>query len=102
VFVNGVVTTLLYLLAALAGTNDADIGTTIAMGLLGAWFVATIVPGMALFVRRLHDASLSGWMALLGFIPLAGGTITLVFALMGPKPEGQRFDRPGMDVGAGS
>lgn len=50
---------------------------------------------MALVVRRLHDANYSGWMALLGLIPLVGGIILLVFVLTGSKPEGQRFDRPG-------
>jgi uncharacterized membrane protein YhaH (DUF805 family) len=94
ILVNGVVSNLFYLLAVLAGINDADVGSVIALGLLGAWLLATILPGVALIVRRLHDANLSGWMALLGLIPLAGGIILLVFVLMGPKPEGQRFDHP--------
>jgi uncharacterized membrane protein YhaH (DUF805 family) len=95
ILVNGVVSNLFYLLAMLAGVNDANVASVIALGLLGAWTLATLVPGVALVVRRLHDANLSGWMALVGLIPLAGGIVLLVFVLMGSKPEGQRFDRPG-------
>jgi uncharacterized membrane protein YhaH (DUF805 family) len=94
ILVNGVISNLFYLLAVLAGVNDANVVAVIALGLLVAWGLATLVPGLALVVRRLHDASFSGWMALLGLIPLAGGIIILVFVLMGPKAEGQRFDRP--------
>lgn len=89
--VNNIVTILLYFIAVLADTNGtADVGP----GLLAVWLLATIVPGVALTVRRLHDANLSGWLVLLGLIPLVGGIILLVFVLMAPKPEGQRFDRP--------
>ena len=95
ILVNGVVSNLSYLLAVLAGVNDANVAAVIALGLLIVWTLATLVPGVALVVRRLHDANYSGWMALLGLIPLAGGIVLLVFVLMGPKPEGQQFDRPG-------
>ena len=95
ILVNGVVSNLFYLLAVLAGVNDANVAAVIALGLLIVWTLATLVPGVALVVRRLHDANYSGWMALLGLIPLAGGIVLLVFVLMGPKPEGQQFDRPG-------
>jgi uncharacterized membrane protein YhaH (DUF805 family) len=95
ILVNGVVSNLFYLLAMLAGVNDANVASVIALGLLFAWTLATLVPGVALVVRRLHDANYSGWMALLGLIPLVGGIVLLVFVLTGPKPEGQRFDQPG-------
>jgi uncharacterized membrane protein YhaH (DUF805 family) len=95
ILVNGVVSNLFYLLAVLAGVNDANVAAVIALGLLIVWTLATLDPGVALVVRRLHDANYSGWMALLGLIPLAGGIVLLVFVLMGPKPEGQQFDRPG-------
>lgn len=58
------------------------------------WGLAIIVPSLAVAVRRLHDANFSGWMYLLGLIPLAGSIIILVFTLLPSRPEGQRFDRP--------
>ncbi|MGT2461300.1 DUF805 domain-containing protein [Sinomonas atrocyanea] len=62
--------------------------------LMVVWGLAVIVPTLALTVRRLHDVNMSGWMVLLGLIPFVGGIVVLVFTLLGPKPEGQRFDVP--------
>jgi uncharacterized membrane protein YhaH (DUF805 family) len=45
----------------------------------GVYVLAVIVPGLAVAVRRLHDTSKSGWMLLVGFIPLVGGILLLVF-----------------------
>lgn len=58
------------------------------------WGLAVVVPSLALTVRRLHDVNMSGWMILLGLIPFVGGIIVLVFTLLPPKSEGQRFDQP--------
>ena len=58
------------------------------------WGLATIVPSLALTVRRLHDSNKSGLLVLLALIPFAGAIILLVFTLMGPDPAGQRFDQP--------
>ncbi|WP_328914028.1 MULTISPECIES: DUF805 domain-containing protein [unclassified Streptomyces] len=43
------------------------------------YVVAVIVPSLAVTMRRLHDTGKSGWFILLGFIPLVGGIIVLVF-----------------------
>ena len=59
--------------------------------------LATIIPGLAVQVRRFHDQDKSGWFVLLGFIPFIGGLIVLVFMLLegtrgenrfGPDPKG--------------
>ncbi|OIH97065.1 DUF805 domain-containing protein [Curtobacterium sp. MCBA15_001] len=62
--------------------------------LIALWGLAILVPSLALYWRRLHDANLPGPFYFLGLIPFVGAIILLVFALMGSKPEGQRFDRP--------
>jgi len=84
-----------------AGNHDTngDVPIFTAVG-LGLWVLATIIPGIALSVRRLHDIGLSGWFALL-FAVLSlisiGGLIQLVVALIpsqkhdnkwGPVPAG--------------
>jgi uncharacterized membrane protein YhaH (DUF805 family) len=60
-----------------------------------AW-LALIVPGLAVGVRRLHDLGKSGWWLLLAFVPLIGGIVLLVFFatdgvrgdnLYGPDPK---------------
>lgn len=45
-----------------------------------------LLPGLAVFVRRLHDTGRSAWWILLGLIPLIGGIILLVFTCMDSEP----------------
>lgn len=63
------------------------------------FIVATIVPSVAIQVRRQHDIGLSGWFYLLALVPYIGGLILLVFAFIpsqahdnkwGPIPYGVR------------
>lgn len=61
--------------------------------ILGIWGLATIVPWLALSWRRFHDTNHSGGFWFLGFIPIVGGIIVLIFMLLPPNPEGARFDR---------
>ena len=77
------------------GTSVPGPGMVIGLILAAIWFIAVIVPSLALSVRRLHDANFSGWMLLLGFVPFVGGIILLVFMVMEAKPAGQRFDQHG-------
>jgi uncharacterized membrane protein YhaH (DUF805 family) len=53
--------------------------------------LATIVPGFAVTIRRLHDIGKSGWNILFGFIPCVGGFILLYFALMPGDPGTNEF-----------
>ncbi|KFG70191.1 DUF805 domain-containing protein [Microvirga sp. BSC39] len=41
--------------------------------------LALIIPSIAAGVRRLHDTDKSGWWLLLGFIPLVGAIVLIVF-----------------------
>ena len=41
--------------------------------------LATIIPSIAVSVRRLHDLDKSGWWYLLGLVPLIGALILLVW-----------------------
>lgn len=66
-------------------------------GIVGLiWILVTIVPALAVLVRRLHDTGKSGWWALIGFVPLVGGIVLLVFTVLdsdagensqGPSPN---------------
>jgi len=40
--------------------------------------LATLIPGIAVGVRRLHDVGKSGWFYLIAFIPIIGGIWLLV------------------------
>ncbi|WP_257998258.1 DUF805 domain-containing protein [Zhihengliuella halotolerans] len=54
--------------------------------------LATIVPSVAVIVRRLHDAGFSGFLALLGLVPVLGQIALLVLAALESKPEGAKYD----------
>jgi uncharacterized membrane protein YhaH (DUF805 family) len=49
-------------------------------GIVGLiWIFATIVPAIAVLIRRLHDTNRSGWWSLIGLVPFAGAIVLLVF-----------------------
>lgn len=78
------------------GTSD---GTTITMnpiftGLQSIVNLVTLVPSIAIAVRRLHDTGRSGWWNLIVLVPFVGWIILLVLLAGGSKPEGVRFDNP--------
>ena len=56
--------------------------------LSGIYCLAVLLPGIAVSVRRLHDIGKSGWYYLLGFIPIVGPIILLVWFCT----EGERFE----------
>ncbi|MBM9912300.1 MULTISPECIES: DUF805 domain-containing protein [Stenotrophomonas] len=62
-------------------------GITIgALALVGLLWLATIVPLIAVTVRRLHDCGQSGWLYLLALVP-GGGLVILIFALLPGTPQ---------------
>ncbi|RFA10682.1 DUF805 domain-containing protein [Subtercola boreus] len=71
--------------------NPGPVGVLAAI-ILFVWVLATIVPTIALTVRRLHDTDRSGWWVFIALVPLVGGIVLLVFTLSAPVPAGERFD----------
>ena len=53
----------------------------------------TLLPSIAVTVRRLHDTNRSGWWCLLSFVPFAGYVVA-IFCVLEPDPAGARFDAP--------
>jgi uncharacterized membrane protein YhaH (DUF805 family) len=100
-FAVGVVLNIITSVAGAAGSTVTADGTAVPgpgalVGgiLLIIWGLAVIVPSFALLVRRLHDANLSGWLALLILVPFLGALALIVMAILPSNPAGQRFDRP--------
>jgi len=57
-------------------------------GIVGlVWILATIVPALAVLVRRLHDTGRTGWWALIGLVPFVGGIVLLVFTVLDSREE---------------
>lgn len=84
------------LLAVILGVAIAENGSSAepssagmsAFVVAGLIFVAGILPGLAVTVRRLHDQDKSGWFILVNFIPYVGGLIMLVLAFL-PGTDGE-------------
>ena len=83
----------------LSETGEAAPGILFWIGgaVLGIWVLASIIPSIAVQVRRFHDQDKSGWLVLLNLIPSIGGIIVLVFMCLegtrgpnqyGPDPKG--------------
>jgi uncharacterized membrane protein YhaH (DUF805 family) len=63
----------------------------IFLGLWFLWWLATLVPNIALGWRRVHDAGLPGPVWLVGmFVSVAA----IVLGCLGPNPTGAQYDRP--------
>jgi len=101
--VNYAVLLVLGILALVAGgTPQVSVDGTVAPPAGGAivvvliitvYSLATVIPGLALTARRLHDGNFSAWFILIALIPGIGGLILFILTLLPSKPEGARFDQ---------
>ncbi|MCD2526153.1 DUF805 domain-containing protein, partial [Bacillus licheniformis] len=61
--------------------------------------LAVLVPSLAVNVRRLHDTGRSGWWILIGFLPIIGAVILLIFYCQaGEAKENQYGPNPKVNV----
>lgn len=58
--------------------DNADDAFFVAFGFCGLYFLAILIPYLALVVRRLHDIGKSGWFYFIRFVPFIGGIWILV------------------------
>lgn len=73
----------------LVGMGLSIINDTLAL----LFYLATMLPSVAAAARRLHDTDRSGWMQLIGLIPIVGWLIMIYFlAQKGSGPN--RFGPP--------
>lgn len=91
-----------FALGALAVTADAE-ELEFAFNLAS---LAILLPSFAISVRRLHDINMSGWWVLIGFIPLIGPIILLIFHVRkgdeGLNNYGALSDDPAPVAGSGA
>lgn len=91
---------LLFLLGVVGLLLNEALNTIVFSAVLN---LALVLPSLAVAVRRMHDINRSGWLVLLGLIPLVGWIILLVFFLksgtsgpnrFGPDPKDPAASRP--------
>jgi uncharacterized membrane protein YhaH (DUF805 family) len=66
----------------------------------GFWIIATIIPQLAVTIRRLHDAGYSGLWYFIAFVPL--GTLVLLVLTVLPSEAGANIYGPPPFGGGGS
>ncbi|UVC09161.1 DUF805 domain-containing protein [Rhizobium sp. TH2] len=79
-----VVSVVLYLI-------DTMLGTQLLQPIFG---LATLLPGIGVCVRRLHDLDKSGWWVLIAFIPLIGALVLLYWFCQPGTPGDNQFGPP--------
>ena len=59
------------------------------------WGLATLLPGISVMVRRVHDSDKSGWLVLLGYVLILvcgiGGILLLILALLKSTPGDNKY-----------
>ena len=74
---------------------DKGIGTfneTTGYGVLsGIYSLAVILPALGVAIRRLHDIGRSGWWILIGFIPLIGVIVLIIFFVKDSQPGDNQY-----------
>jgi uncharacterized membrane protein YhaH (DUF805 family) len=89
--------TLIVIALVIVDVMTHTMSQTAGLGLLSSVFIlATLLPSLAVLVRRLHDTGRTGWSVLYCLIPLVGGIIVLIFTVQdseygsnqyGPNPK---------------
>lgn len=80
------------LFAIVASVVLGIVDSIIGISLLGIVFsLATLIPGLAVSVRRLHDKDKSGWWILIALIPLLGGLLLLYWCATEGTPGDNQF-----------
>jgi uncharacterized membrane protein YhaH (DUF805 family) len=54
--------------------------------------LALFLPGLSLWIRRLHDTDRSGWWTWILLVPIVGFIVTLIFALLPSKMGPTRWN----------
>jgi len=77
---------------------DAAIGNSVLLVIV---WLATLLPSLAVTVRRLHDTGRSGWWFFITLIPLVGGIILLVFECQDSQPGSNAYGPSPKEIGGG-
>lgn len=66
-------------LAMIGGMTSEASDSSIGLIPFVIYYLAALIPSLAVSVRRLHDTSRSGWWLLISLVPLVGSIVLLVF-----------------------
>ncbi len=94
VLVNFVITMVLYILTIVGVATESSALALVANILLIVYALATLVPTIAVGVRRLHDIGKEGVWFCVNFVPLVGGIWYLYLCAQEGERTENRFGEP--------
>ena len=81
-----------FLFAVLVDVVFAVVGRGIGLSFLQFLVsLALFLPGLAVAIRRLHDTDRSGWWILIGFVPIAGFIVLIIFFTQVSNPGANKY-----------
>ncbi len=83
-----------FIVAVVLNVIDTVLGTANEMGygiLGGLYFLAVLLPSIGVAIRRLHDTGRTGWWLLIGFIPIIGFIVLIVFYCIDSEPGTNQY-----------
>lgn len=86
---NLIVLTVLYVLMFVFLSFSSTLGMIVSLLVL-VYVLATLIPTIAVGVRRLHDTNKSGWFLLLALIPV-GNIVVLIFMCLDSTPGDNQY-----------
>lgn len=81
----------LYIVMGLGIGMESSILMGLGGGLVGIYALATLIPSIAVLVRRLHDTGRSGWWYFIALVPVVGVFILLYFLAMDSAPGANEY-----------
>jgi uncharacterized membrane protein YhaH (DUF805 family) len=84
--------------SSVSGSSGNGVAYGIGAAIIGflwlAAYIAAMIPMISVTVRRLHDAGYAGYYYFIGFIPLVGAILLLVYLATESRPQGAIYDLP--------
>ena len=87
--VNTLIIVVLNIISGAMATSNPDASLGLALPSV-IYSFATLLPSIAVVIRRLHDTSRSGWWILLNFVPF-GAIVLCVFLCLDSTPGENQF-----------
>lgn len=83
VLFNVIISIALNIVGSILGDDNGVLGTL--------YTLAVLIPCLAVSVRRLHDTGRSGWMLLIGLIPIIGTIWLFVLMVLDSNPGDNKY-----------
>jgi len=86
--INTIISIVAMVLDNVLGTTTEDKRSGLFSGLFA---LATLLPSVAVYVRRLHDVGKSGWWMFIGLIPIVGAIWLFVLTVTDSQPGDNEY-----------